>query len=171
MPRELKAAAGPFDSPAVNDVLPVAAARAALPGILRRFRVDPDAGPVFVGSHRKTDGVIVPMSLYRNMRAAESGESVAVLDFIRQRRRLIARLAALSHLEDVAVFGSAARGEENPESDVDFLVGPDEEASLFDLAQFAEDMEQLLARPVDVVSRRGLDAVRDREILAEAVTL
>ncbi|WP_236777488.1 nucleotidyltransferase family protein [Arthrobacter crystallopoietes] len=96
---------------------------------------------------------------------------MGVLDFLRQRMRLVKKLANINRIESVAVFASVARGEERADSDVDLLVRPNPEASLFDLAQFAEDMEELLGHPVDVVSRRGLDSVRDRNILSEALEL
>ena len=50
---------------------------------------------------------------------------------------------------------------------VDTLPG----ASLFDLAQFATDLEQIFDRPVDVVSRASLLAGPDDEILASAIAL
>lgn len=113
----------------------------------------------------------MPVGQYRNISAHGKG-SQSVLDFIRHSRRLILRLASLSHIQAVAVFGSTARGgEETPDSDVDFIVDPDADASLFDLAQFADDLESLLARPVDAVSRRSLDAQRDQAIIAGAVPL
>lgn len=171
MPNQLRATTWQLNIPVDREVLTVAAARTGLPGILRRFRADPDAEPVLVGSHRKADGAVVPMHLYHALRAGSSEESRPVLDFLSRRRHVISRLAAMSRIEAVAVFGSAARGEETPDSDVDFLVDPNDNASLFDLAQFAEDMEELLARPVDIVSRRGLDPERDRMLLAEAVPL
>jgi predicted nucleotidyltransferase len=69
------------------------------------------------------------------------------------------------------VFGSVARGDDTEQSDVDLLVDPEPDASLFDLAQFELDLESLLDRPVDVVSRRSLDPERDRAVLNEAVEL
>jgi predicted nucleotidyltransferase len=69
------------------------------------------------------------------------------------------------------VFGSVARGDETDASDVDLLVQPTDASTLFDLAQFAIDMESLLERAVDVVSIRSLDAQQDSQILAEAVRL
>ncbi|EMY33888.1 nucleotidyltransferase [Arthrobacter crystallopoietes BAB-32] len=111
------------------------------------------------------------MRLLPALSDGKRGELLAVLDFLMQRRRLVAHLAAINHIQSVAVFGSVARREEKLDSDVDFLVNPDDEASLFHLAQFAEDMEGLLGRPADVVSRRGLDPELDRAILTEAVAL
>jgi len=68
----------------------------------------------------------------------------------------------------VRVFGSVARGEDRPDSDIDFLVDFERGSSLFDLLHLADDLEQLLGRRVDVVSTGGLKT-RDSNILAEAL--
>ena len=70
----------------------------------------------------------------------------------------------------VALFGSAARGDDRPDSDVDFLVEFADGASLFDLLHISDELESLLGRPVDVVSAGGLKE-RDRHILEESVPL
>lgn len=90
---------------------------------------------------------------------------------LRARRRLILRLADLSRLDRVRVIGSVARGDATADSDVDLLVDPRPDASLLDFAQFADDLEQLLGRPVDVLSARSLDPSRDAAIVADAVAL
>jgi predicted nucleotidyltransferase len=51
------------------------------------------------------------------------------------------------------------------------IVDPQPGASLLDLAQFADDLEQLLGRPVDVLSARALDPVTDAALLTDAVPL
>jgi uncharacterized protein len=165
MLRPAKSAAGELP------VATVADARAALSSVLRRFRSDPDAEPVVIGSHRRPEGVLLPIGRYRQLMSVREGPGMPVLEILRQRRQLILRLARMSNIGSVAVFGSVARGEERPDSDVDLLVDPAIDASLFDLAQFADDMESLLGRRTDVVSSRGLDAERDSGILHEAVEL
>lgn len=162
------------EEPAANHPLPVRSVsetRQALTGLLRAYREDPGAEPVFVGSHRRADAVILPVAQYQHLNRNRAEAAKGVLAELKERRFLILRLASLNKIEAVAVFGSVARGEETETSDVDFLVDPSADASLFDLAQFEEDMELLLARPVDVISRRSLDDERDRMILQEAVAL
>jgi predicted nucleotidyltransferase/PHD/YefM family antitoxin component YafN of YafNO toxin-antitoxin module len=95
----------------------------------------------------------------------------SMLDELRRRRTLVARLARANRVESVRVFGSVARGEETPASDIDLLVTPADDASLFDLAQFELDLEALFERPVDVVSSRSLDPERDRAVLDSAIEL
>lgn len=70
----------------------------------------------------------------------------------------------------VAIFGSVARGEESPDSDIDFLVEFERDASLFDLLHVQDDLERLLERKVDVVDRGGLKP-RDHVIRREAIAL
>ena len=77
--------------------------------------------------------------------------------------------AALKHgAFHVRVFGSAARGEAGPESDVDFLVDLEPERSLFDLGGLLMDLQQILSRPVDVVTENGLHWYIRERVLKEA---
>ena len=71
----------------------------------------------------------------------------------------------------LAVFGSAARGDDRLDSDLDLLVQPPEGASLSDLSQLEETLATLLGRKVDVVSYRGLDPILDQDILQDKVLL
>lgn len=76
----------------------------------------------------------------------------------RQRDAIVA--AAERHgAGNVRVFGSVARGEDGPGSDVDLLVDPGDQMSLVDLARLEEELADLLGRPVDVVPARSLRPV------------
>lgn len=156
-----------------SDVLTVADARAGLTRTLRRFREDPDdVVPVVLGSHRKPEAVILPYAHYRRLSdQGETGAEASIRELLHHRRGLIESLARASRIDHVEVFGSVARGDDTPDSDVDLLVAPAADASLFDLARFEADVEALLGRSVDVVSRRALDPERDRAIIAEAQPL
>lgn len=105
------------------------------------------------------------------MTTASTRGGSSLLPELRRRRALIERLARANRVERVLVFGSVARGEDDPMSDLDLLVDPAADATLFDLAQLEMDLEALFERPVDVVSIRSLDARRDAGILAEAIPL
>jgi uncharacterized protein len=91
-----------------------------------------------------------------------------VLD--RHRQEILA-LAEQRGATNVRVFGSAARGTARSDSDVDLLVTFETGRSLLDLIGFKHDVEDLIHRPVDVVTDRALSPyLRDR-VLAEAVPL
>ncbi|WP_438853915.1 nucleotidyltransferase domain-containing protein [Agromyces sp. M3QZ16-3] len=161
-----------FDDLSGTPVVPVAEARAGLSGLLRQFRAHgAAANPIVIGSHRKPEAVLMPYAAVGEASPAAERTAEPVIDLLHRRRQLIERLARANRIGSVQVFGSVARGHETPESDIDILVDPDPDASLFDLAQFEIDLELLLERPVDVVSRRSLDPDRDRDALAEAVDL
>ncbi len=52
----------------------------------------------------------------------------------------------------VRLFGSAARGDERPESDIDFLVELEPDRSLLDLIGLENDLADLFGRKVEVVT-------------------
>ena len=80
-------------------------------------------------------------------------------------------IAARHGIYNVRVFGSAARGEDNIESDVDFLVDTQSDRSLFDVGGLLLDLQNLLGRRVDVLTEKALHwYIRDR-VLAEAKPL
>ena len=73
-------------------------------------------------------------------------------------------------VKELSVFGSTARGDARPDSDVDLLVEfePDAEIGFIALAQFTQELSGLLDRKVDVVTKRGLRPAFRDEVLAEA---
>ncbi|MBM3318457.1 MAG: nucleotidyltransferase family protein [Candidatus Eisenbacteria bacterium] len=90
---------------------------------------------------------------------------------VRSKRREILQIAARHGARRLRVFGSVARGDAAPDSDVDFLVDMEPGRSLFDLGAMLMDLQDLLNRRVDVVTEKGLrPRIRDR-VLREAVLL
>ena len=92
----------------------------------------------------------------------------------RQLRRHRGRLldAARRHgVRRIRVFGSTARGESSPTSDIDLLVDLEPGRTLVDLAAFRREAEAILAAPVDVATAELLKARIRGEVLSEAVPL
>ena len=84
-------------------------------------------------------------------------------------RDAIHNLVTRFHACDPRVFGSVARGDDEPGSDADFVVDFTEEASLLDEVGLRLALRDLLQVEVDVVASDGLrGAFRDR-VLSEAV--
>jgi len=90
---------------------------------------------------------------------------------LREKREQILALAEKYGARNVRVFGSVARGEARPDSDIDFLVELEPGRSIFDLGGLLYDLQSLLGVEVDVVTENGLRArIRDR-VLQEAIPL
>jgi len=92
-------------------------------------------------------------------------------EILHRRRNEILSLAARRGAFNVRVFGSAARGEADPRSDVDFLVDLEPGRSLLDLGGLLMDLQDLLGRKVDVVTEKGLHWYIRERVLREAVPL
>ncbi len=71
----------------------------------------------------------------------------------------------------LAVFGSVARHEARPESDIDLLVEAPAGTSSFEFIRFKQLVEQVLGREVDLVDYGGLKPKLDDDIRREAVLL
>jgi predicted nucleotidyltransferase len=92
-------------------------------------------------------------------------------ELIRAKREDILRLAARHGATNVRVFGSVARGEAGPDSDLDLLVDVGPVHSPWFPAGFMADLALLLGHRVDVVTERALHwYIRDR-VLSEAIPL
>ena len=93
------------------------------------------------------------------------------MKLLEEKRDQILELASRHGVTRIRVFGSVARGQERPSSDVDLLVDVGPNPSPWFPGGLVADLEELLGRPVQVVTERGLsDLLRDR-VLSEAIPL
>ena len=65
-------------------------------------------------------------------------------ELLKNRREQILEIARKHGVYDLRVFGSVARGEDRPDSDVDLLVDMEPGRSLLDLVALGQDLEDLL---------------------------
>ncbi len=83
---------------------------------------------------------------------------------------MIAAFCQRWRIVELSLFGSAARGELRPDSDIDLLLVFDQEShpSLFDLIDMQQELRELLGREVDLVEKDSLvNPFRRAAILAE----
>ena len=92
-------------------------------------------------------------------------------ELLKSKRQEILAIAARHGARNVRVFGSVARGEAGPESDLDVLVEMEPGTSLMDHIALMQDLEDLLGRKVDVVSDKALHWYIRERVLAEATPL
>src|SRR5580698_3872390 len=96
-------------------------------------------------------------------------QELHTLELVRAKREEIQRIAVKHGARNVRVFGSMARGDARPDSDVDFLIEVGAEISSWFPAGLILDLENLLGRRVEVVTERGLNSLIREEVLREAV--
>ncbi len=93
------------------------------------------------------------------------------VELLQARRGDIQGIAAKRGACSVRVFGSFARGEAGPQSDLDLLISVGPKTTSWFPGGLVADLEQLLGRRVDVVTDRALSPlIRDR-VLSKAVSL
>lgn len=90
---------------------------------------------------------------------------------VRKHRDDILRLAHEHGAYNIRLFGSVARGDEHPDSDLDLLVDMEAGRSLVDHVALKQDLEDLLGREVDVVTEKSLHPRLRDKVLREAVSL
>ncbi|MGA7398247.1 MAG: nucleotidyltransferase family protein [Solirubrobacterales bacterium] len=87
----------------------------------------------------------------------------------RSQREAVRELVARHGGSNVRIFGSHARGEAGPSSDIDLLVDMDRESSLLDLIAIKYGVQDELGFEVDVVTEAGLSRHLKDQVLREAV--
>lgn len=80
-------------------------------------------------------------------------DRASILALLQEHRDVVSTRFGAKHL---ALFGSAARDEMRPDSDVDVLVDFDGPATFNAYFGLKDYLEELLRRPVDLVTRKGL---------------
>jgi uncharacterized protein len=83
----------------------------------------------------------------------------------------VGRLGESCGVRNIRVFGSLARGDFGPESDVDLLVEYVPGHGGFAFIEFCQGVEALLGRKVDVVTEKSLHPMIRDKVLAQAVPL
>lgn len=90
---------------------------------------------------------------------------------LRDKRSEIIEIGTKHGARNIRVFGSVARGDHGPGSDIDFLVDLEPGRSLFDLGGLLADLQELLDCRVDVVTSSGLKKRMRERVIKEAVPL
>ena len=96
---------------------------------------------------------------------------MGIEQIIKEKREQILAIARKHGAYNIKIFGSVSRGEANANSDVDFLVEVGEGRTAFFPGGLVADLEELLGRKVDVITKEGLNKYIRKQVLKEAVPL
>ena len=87
---------------------------------------------------------------------------------LQQHREAIKQIVERHHARNVRVFGSVLYGEDTNDSDLDLLIDPTSEMTLFDIGAIRHELLQLLGIQVDVLTPRALPDSFRKSVLQEA---
>jgi predicted nucleotidyltransferase len=93
------------------------------------------------------------------------------LEQLRSRKHEVLKIASRYGASNVRVFGSVARGDAQPNSDIDLLVDFERQRTALDLSGLILDLRELLGREVDVGEASALLEPMRSRVLGEAVRL
>lgn len=111
------------------------------------------------------------LSLESLFSESEDAEPTDLLHVIRARSKAIMEICNRYGAHSPRVFGSVARGEATPGSDIDLLIEMGPGRSLLDQAGLVVDLHELLGHDVDVVTSDALRPRIRQRVLAEAIPL
>lgn len=89
-------------------------------------------------------------------------------DALNRHRAMIRTVVESHRARNARVFGSVLRGEDTENSDLDILVDPTSETTLFDIGAIRHELGRLLGVPVDVLTPNALPDKFRGKVLAEA---
>lgn len=90
---------------------------------------------------------------------------------LRLHRHAIRRIVESHRARNARVFGSTVRGEDEEGSDLDLLIEPTPETTLFDIGAIRHELLELLGVPVDVLTPNALPERCRAQVIAEAVSV
>jgi predicted nucleotidyltransferase len=98
----------------------------------------------------------------------KAGEIMKPSEALRTNREAIRQVVAAHRASNPRVFGSVVHGEDTEDSDLDILIDPTPETTLFDIGAIRHELLQLLGMPVDVLTPKALPEKFRAAVLAEA---
>ena len=90
---------------------------------------------------------------------------------LHEKREEIQNIASRHGAYNIRIFGSVVRGEDGPDSDIDFLIDAGPTTSSWFPAGLILDLQEILGRPVEVVTEKALNPYIRDHVLREAVPL
>ena len=96
---------------------------------------------------------------------------MGINEILKEKREEILQTASKRGARNVRVFGSVARGEAGPDSDVDLFVEVGSDHTPFFPGGLIADLEEMFGKKVQVVTSEGLHWYIRQRVLEEAVPL
>ncbi|BDT68615.1 hypothetical protein os1_28000 [Comamonadaceae bacterium OS-1] len=92
-------------------------------------------------------------------------------DALQTHRGRIRQIVESHRASNPRVFGSVVHGDDTEGSDLDILIDPSQDTTLFDIGAIRHELLELLGVPVDVLTPKALPTKFRAAVLAEAVPI
>ena len=96
---------------------------------------------------------------------------MTIKQLLHERRTDIQKAAAKHGAFNLRVFGSVVRGEKAEDSDIDFLVDTGQKTNPWFPGGFILELEEMLGRPIEIVTEKGLNPLIRNQVMKEAISL
>jgi len=90
---------------------------------------------------------------------------------LEQYQQLILPVLKRYLIKRAAIFGSFAKGNENSNSDIDLLIEPEKDFTIFKMLKLEDEISELIKRRVDLVEYSALKPSIKKEVLASAISI
>ena len=90
---------------------------------------------------------------------------------LKKYKKEILKIASLHGVKNIKVFGSVARGEQNQNSDIDFVVEMKKGKTILNRIALMQDLKNLLGQEVDVVTYKSLRERIKQDIIKDSVEI
>ena len=90
---------------------------------------------------------------------------------LEQYQQLILPVLKRYFIKRAAIFGSFAKGEEDTNSDIDLLIEPEKDFTIFKMLKLEDEISALIKRKVDLVEYSALKPSIRKEVLLSAITI
>ncbi|MBU0729146.1 MAG: nucleotidyltransferase family protein [Proteobacteria bacterium] len=94
-----------------------------------------------------------------------------LMKILQNKKEEILSIAQSHGAISLRLFGSLARGDDHPESDIDFLVEMEPGRSLLDLIAMKHEIEDLIHKKVDVLTEQALSPYIRKDVLRDSIAL
>lgn len=90
---------------------------------------------------------------------------------LEQYQQIILPVLKRHFIKRAAIFGSFAKGNNTSDSDIDLLIEPEKDFTIFKMLRLEEEISALIKRKVDVVEYSALKPSIKNEVMLSAVTI
>lgn len=122
-------------------------------------------------TRRRTALGVSQPAVSQQLRLASALNDIRAAELVDAAVPVLKALAVEHGYSRLAVFGSVARGQARPDSDIDLIVEAPAGTSSFEFVRFKQLIEKVLGREIDLIDYGGLQPGLDDDILREAVLL